>query len=222
MFQEENLSVIRLLKEVCDRALELSVGLLPGRSCFSDPSYDKEDLCTTHAFQYPNIKGDGFSPQLPGILVKEHTDKSMFVAEFCPLVRGLEIFDPFTKEWFMAEDCLSPGKDLIVFAGEAIASLKHLLKFPIGMSITSSNLLDLTHSSLLFFIEPCLHRVVESPGLVRHCFIFEQKYADYMLAGKEQLFSRQQLQTWNSSVLTLQSQHLVEDAVNLGLYCLQT
>jgi len=196
-FKEKNLRLINLLKGVCDRALELAVGLIPERKSFSCPSHDKEDMCTTHAFQYPNGKENGFSPQLPGILVKEHTDKSMFVAEFCPLVRGLEIYDTDSRQWYMAEDYLSPEKDLILFAGEALANLKHLLILP---------------------IEPCLHRVVESPGLVRECFIFEQKYVDYINAAKEKKFTKKDVKIWNEQVLKMSQHSEIEDDVRIGLY----
>jgi hypothetical protein len=47
-----------------------------------------------HKMSVKVLAGDGYEPQQPGVLVKEHVDHSLFVAEYVPFVRGLEVCLP--------------------------------------------------------------------------------------------------------------------------------
>ena len=155
-FRQANLELLQHMRDICDRALSVCLGNDSGLT-------NDDDLNIMHAFHYPNTTDNGFAPQLPGILVKQHTDASLFVAEFVPHVRGLEVLDQASREWLMVEDLFTPGRDVVVFAGEGIELLRGIMKHP---------------------VPACVHRVAESPGHARSCVIFEQKYKDHMAKGK--------------------------------------
>jgi len=167
-FSSSNLKLLHFMKKICDHALSQSLG--DDERDFSNCEAD-EDFSTTFAFHYPNSKEKGYLPQEPGILVKEHIDNSLFVAEFVPDIKGLEVFDLVSNSWIFVEDFCESGKELVLFAGEGIELLEDLLPIP---------------------VKACIHRVAENPGLSRVCFIFDQKYKSYMDKGKEALRKKNQ------------------------------
>lgn len=130
------------LKELVDHCLKLA--------CKVEPTGDFiDDLSVMHSFRYPNETKGSFKTQTKELLVKEHIDKSMFVAEFVPNIEGLEIFDTFYNKWLKVNDHFKSCKQIIIFAGKQCEQ---------------------------FDIKPCLHRVCVTPGISRFCVLFEQKY----------------------------------------------
>ena len=123
-----------------------------------------EDLSVFHSFNYPNTYEDGFRPELPGILLKEHKDQSLFVAEFAPKVSGLQVYDLYSEQYILVEDLCDYGKELIVFAGQGIEDLILGINTP-------------------YKIHACKHRVIENLNHSRMCFLFEQKYKSYLSLG---------------------------------------
>ena len=114
-----------------------------------------EDFSLAYCFRYGEDDG-GANGGSDNTLVGEHADVSLVVVEPVARVPGLEVFDIHEKRWVCVEAVCVPGKELVVFAGRALARTSGL---------------------------PALrHRVVKA-GRARLSFLFEQKYAAFFEGG---------------------------------------
>ncbi len=120
------------------------------------PGHDKgEDFSLAYCFRY-GVEDGGANGGSGDTLVGEHADVSLVVVEPVSRVAGLEVYDIHTKRWVCVEAVCVPGKELVVFAGRALARTSGL---------------------------PALrHRVVKA-GRARLSFLFEQKYAAFFEGG---------------------------------------
>ncbi|CAM9332180.1 unnamed protein product [Ectocarpus sp. 12 AP-2014] len=135
------------------------------RDSCDDDSHD--DFSVSYALRYPNEFADPALEQ-EDLTVGEHVDPSLFVAEPCCGVEGLEICDRASGSWLPVEAvcaglgsdggrslAAAEGRELILFGGKALerATEGRVLGAP--------------------------HRVRRGDLGRRHCFIYEQKYAEF-------------------------------------------
>ena len=120
------------------------------------PGHERgEDFSLAYCFRY-GVDDGGANGGSDNTLVGEHADVSLVVVEPVSRVAGLEVYDLFLKRWVCVEAVCSPGRELVVFVGKALASKTGL---------------------------PALrHRVVKSHR-ARTSFLFEQKYAAFFEGG---------------------------------------
>lgn len=146
-FKEHWLSLQRRMERICDRALSLTVGYDIA------PSHARpdENFSVCYGLHYPNIAGSGQSETEN---VFEHVDPSLYVVEPVPSVEGLDVYDPYSKQWLKAEKVCVPGKEIVLFCGKALERA------------TNGR------------IPGTLHRVRRTPDK-RFCIIYEQKYEEY-------------------------------------------
>lgn len=194
------------MKRICDKALETSFGIIPPRRSFTGTCETslQQDLSILHSFRYPNIDSSSdhanvdavqFKPQTKELLVKEHEDKSLFVAEFVPEVDGLEVYDTFSRKWLTfstSKEQVRAGEWIIVFAGTAASKLNHLYRHEMPL-------------------QPCLHRVRKCDDQSRFCVLFEQKYADYVEEAELKQHSPQDLQHWMTNLQPRLNQHAIRN-----------
>eukprot|EP00924_Labyrinthula_sp_SR-Ha-C_P001307 snap_masked-scaffold_7-processed-gene-19.58-mRNA-1 protein AED:1.00 eAED:1.00 QI:0/0/0/0/1/1/2/0/335 len=186
-FKSSVLDISLYLKEICDLTLEHYFGFIPGYNSLVRES--DEDLSVSHLFRYPNANQYGFSDKNQGddLICNEHIDKSLFVAEICPSVPGLEVFDLKLKKWIMVEKLLNRESDIILFPGAAAALLSKRLN-PIKAQF-----------------QGCLHRVRKNENRSRFCLIFEQKFKHYMNEATDPFFTKRECHTWNKKDCFLSS-----------------
>eukprot|EP00903_Cladosiphon_okamuranus_P013737 g12788.t1 len=130
-------------------------------------SSDEADFSVSYALYYPNEFAD---PALEedDLTVGEHVDPSLFVAEPCCGVEGLEIRDRSTGSWLPVEALCAglggnggrsladaEGRELILFGGKALERA------------TEGR------------VRGAPHRVRRGDLGRRYCFIYEQKYSEF-------------------------------------------
>ncbi|CAM9567290.1 unnamed protein product [Scytosiphon promiscuus] len=126
-----------------------------------------EDFSVSYALRYPNEFAD---PALveEDLTVGEHVDPSLYVAEPCCGVEGLEIQDRASGRWLPVEAvcaglgdgssrslAAAEGRELILFGGKALERATEAR------------------------VRGAPHRVRRGDLGRRHCFIYEQKYAEF-------------------------------------------
>ncbi|POM61577.1 hypothetical protein PHPALM_29388 [Phytophthora palmivora] len=148
-FKNHWLALQRRMQRICDRALSLTVGY------DIEPSHARsdKDFSVCYGLHYPNIDGSGQSETEN---VFEHVDPSLYVVEPVPNVEGLDVYDPYSKQWLKAEKVCIPGKEIVLFCGHAL------------------------NRATEGRIPGTLHRVRRTPDR-RFCIIYEQKYEEYFL-----------------------------------------
>lgn len=135
------LALLRLLQLVCHRALALTLGASeagppptpppgsrprrgrgddsretpsvgPGASseCSEEPRGGADDFSVSYALRYPNDSPDP-ALEAKDLTVGEHVDPSLFVAEPCCGVEGLEIRDRESGRWVARARARAPARE---------------------------------------------------------------------------------------------------------------
>ena len=114
---------------------------------------EADDYSLAYSFLYGADDG-GANGGDAQTLVGEHCDVSLVVVEPVSQVPGLQVYDTKLRTWLGVEGKATPGKELVLFGGNAFA---HATGIP-----------------------ACRHRVVKArPPRPRHVFLYEQKYAAF-------------------------------------------
>ncbi|CAM9938434.1 unnamed protein product, partial [Hapterophycus canaliculatus] len=141
-----------------------------GEHVADDENDGGEDFSVSYALRYPNEFAD---PALveEDLTVGEHVDPSLYVAEPCCGVEGLEIRDRASGRWLPVEAvcaglgdegsnssrslAAAEGRELVLFGGKALERATEAR------------------------VRGAPHRVRRGDLGRRHCFIYEQKYAEF-------------------------------------------
>eukprot|EP00904_Undaria_pinnatifida_P000552 jgi/Undpi1/10498/HiC_scaffold_29.g12948.m1 len=126
-----------------------------------------DDFSVSYALHYPNEFADP-ALEKEDLTVGEHVDPSLFVAEPCCGVEGLEILDRASESWLPVEGLCAglgangnhslkeaEGRELVLFGGKALERATEAR------------------------VQGAPHRVRRGRLGRRYCFIYEQKYAEF-------------------------------------------
>ena len=102
--------MLHFLEDVCDRCLSMSLS-----EHITTPAGEEDNKSVSYAVHYPNDE-ESLKHAAGDMNIGAHVDPSLFVAEPCTDVDGLEVQDQATQEWIKVEKLCVPGIDYLSHA----------------------------------------------------------------------------------------------------------